>query len=237
MLQIREYVPDIYYNSSRDFQLLAHLFDVVLNAVKTDTDQLVSLPLSVDSDDRLLDLMAFTFGLRFDRSKYTAAQIRNICSVAPELIKTKGSLRSIELLCTAVLRAEGLNDDCTIEVATNNAAITIILPANSTCKDILFEVLPYILPAGMTFNIVQVAVNTRSAIEDPVAIEDIVRYAEHAPTAALKPLNKLKDVSARGLFASSEDSLRLKDNLAQGMAIGGTRTFAIRPTSDMEAED
>ena len=68
MIKIQESVPSIYYNSSRDFQLLGHLFDLVLNSTKTEADLLFNLPLSTNSDDQLLDLMTFTLGLRLEPS-------------------------------------------------------------------------------------------------------------------------------------------------------------------------
>ena len=67
MVKIQESVPQIYYNSSRDFQLIGHLFDLVLNSVKTEADLLFNLPLSTNSDDQLLDLLAFTLGLRLSK--------------------------------------------------------------------------------------------------------------------------------------------------------------------------
>ncbi len=228
MIKIQDSVPNVYYNSSRDFQLLAHLFDVVLNAVKTDVDQLYSLPFSTTSDDRLLDLLAFTFGLKFDRTKYTAAQIRSICSVAAQLMKHKGSIKAIELLCTTVLRAEGMSATCEIERSSSGADIAILLPANATCRDILFEMLPYILPAGMTFNIVQAAANTRAVAIDNIGFSENVVYTEQAPipslNSPLKPIQDLKTpVNRADIFERVDNETEVKlvahPNIASTLSI------------------
>jgi hypothetical protein len=54
MIKLQNYTPEIYYKESRDFQFIGRLFDLVLNAVKTDADLLYHIPLSTDSDEKLL---------------------------------------------------------------------------------------------------------------------------------------------------------------------------------------
>lgn len=152
MIKVQESVPGIYYNSSRDFQLLGHLFDLVLNSVKTEADLIFNLPLSVNSDDQLLDLMAFTLGLRLDKSKYTSKQLRAICSIAPKMMRTKGSISAIKLLCNALMHADGVEG--TFEINDKKTGhLDISITSYLTCRDALQELLPYVVPAGMTFNI------------------------------------------------------------------------------------
>jgi hypothetical protein len=153
MIKIRESVPSVYYNSSRDFQLVAHLFDLVLNSVKTEADILFSLPFSTNSPDQLLDLMAFTFGLRLSKNKYTADQLRAICSVAPQMMKQKGNISAVQLLCTALVRADHVVGGFKVDPDEEAHTLTIYITSYATCGGILREILPYILPAGMTFNI------------------------------------------------------------------------------------
>jgi hypothetical protein len=109
-----------------------------------------NLPLSINSNNQLLDLMAFTLGLRLDKAKYTSEQLRAICSVAPKLMKTKGSITSVKLLCAALMHADRVEGDFEI-TNLNGTELTIYITSYATCKEALQELLPYILPAGMTF--------------------------------------------------------------------------------------
>ena len=50
MINIKNQLPNIYYDTSRDFQILGHLYEVVLNYVKTNADMLYLLPNSIEED-------------------------------------------------------------------------------------------------------------------------------------------------------------------------------------------
>jgi hypothetical protein len=191
MIKIQESVPNIYYNSSRDFQFIGHLFDLVLNAVKTDVDSLYNLPFSTNSDDQLLELLAYTFGLRLDKARYTSKQLRSICSVAPQAMRLKGSLQAVHLFCTALMHAEGLEDLFTLSIPSDNPAeLLITLSVNASCKEILAELLPYVLPAGMVFNIIR---SPQAAIKPSltVAMQDtvIITKDQLRPEARLEKLD------------------------------------------------
>jgi hypothetical protein len=180
---MQDLTPDVYYNNSRDFQFIGRLFDLVLNATKTEADILFSLPLSANSPDHLLSLMATTFGLRLDITKYTSTQLRAICSVAPKLMKYKGSLRAIHYLCSALLRTEGMAEEYLIEQDLNNPChIIISLPTQAKHKAILDELLPYITPAGITYSIRQ-AFFTIKQQEEAYGIADEVMVGTEYSTA------------------------------------------------------
>lgn len=173
MIKIRESVPSVYYDSSRDFQLIGHLFDLVLNSTKTEADLLFNLPLSTNSDDQLLELLAFTLGLRLSKEKYTSAQLRAVCSVAPYIMRNKGSKKAIELLCNALMRADSIEGTSFVDLDGNK--LTLRITDISTCHDILYEILPYIVPAGVVFNIKEMSsfsgyTNTHVGLNDTVAV-------------------------------------------------------------------
>ena len=176
MIKIQESVPGIYYNSSRDFQLLGHLFDLVLNSTKTEADLLFNLPLSTNSDDQLLDLMTFTLGLRLSKAKYTSRQLRAICSVAPKMMRLKGSQQAIELLCTALMRADAAEGNFSLILNDSQTELTVYITSYATCRDALQEVLPYILPAGMVFKIKE-AVGLTYGVETKFNVLDDVKVA------------------------------------------------------------
>lgn len=195
MIRMQELTPEVYYNNSRDFQLLCHLFDLVLNSTKTEADILFNLPLSTNSPDQLLNLMSTTFGLRLDMTKYTAAQLRAICSVAPRLMKYKGSLQAVHYLVAALMRVEGAAEEYLIEQDMNDPYhITISLPTQAKHKAILDEILPYITPAGVTYSIKQ-AYFVITASSTSYNLSQKVRVSKDIPEYA----------PAKGMFIREED--------------------------------
>ena len=207
MIKIQDSVPGIYYNSSRDFQYIGHLFDLVLNAVKTDADLLFNLPLSVNSDDQLLDLMIYTFGLRLDKARYNSKQLRAICSVAPQMLRAKGSSKAVRLLCTALMHADGLEDYFTITVNPDRPELTITLSSLASCKEIILELLPYILPAGMVFNIISTSTADFKAQTKVVLQDEVIINSVTPGTTLVKP-----DISNKSLQTSGSINKNKLDN-------------------------
>lgn len=226
MIKVKNSVPSVYYNSSRDFQLLGHFFDLVLNAVKTEADILFSLPLSTNSPDQLLDLMAFTLGLRLDKSKYNVRQLRAICSVAPKMMRTKGSLTSVNILCTALMHADSIEGDFSVNVSEDGTALTVSISSLATCADILYEILPYIIPAGMVFNIKQ-SNSYDIDITDQYAVNDRVSYAQGGKDYVLTD-SEIQDLelAQAGMFKTNSTAPVLMDNILESTALVPSVTAA-----------
>lgn len=109
-IRLQDMTPSAYYRQSRDFQFIGRLFDVVLNSVKTNADAIYDLPLSADSNDALIDLMALTLGFKL-KHNYPAKQLKAVCSVLPTIMRQKGSKKAAETAIKAILGAEGLKKD------------------------------------------------------------------------------------------------------------------------------
>ena len=41
MIKLQELTPSVYYEQSRDFQFIGRLYDIVLNYIKTNADNLI----------------------------------------------------------------------------------------------------------------------------------------------------------------------------------------------------
>jgi hypothetical protein len=136
--------------------------------------------------------MSFTFGLKLDKAKYTTQQLRSVCSIAPKLMRLKGSRAAIELLCTVLLRAEGiaiatadgLSKSFSVEIAEDAPHVDIYLSRTATCKDILMEILPYILPAGMTYTIKLAGLESKATIQEHFVVSEKVQYTAGAQTTS-----------------------------------------------------
>jgi len=157
MIKIQDLVPDIYYNHSRDFQFIGRLYDVVLNSIKTNSDLVYNVPLSDNSDSRLVDLMALTLGFK-SKHRYNIKQLTAMCSIFMSILRQKGTLNAIDTACKALLTAEGITEDAFIEKETGEngeTIVTIFVPQELTDLNLLKDLLTYILPAGCSCNIIR----------------------------------------------------------------------------------
>lgn len=154
LIKFQDLTPEVYYKRSRDFQYIGRLFDLVLNNAKMNTDIISSLPLNPDMDPRLLDLLALTLGFK-SKHEYNTKQLAALCSIFPFVLRNKGSKLAIETACNALLNAEGITKEASIEVS--NQTVSIFLPSELSDLNLLKDLLNYILPAGMSCSLVQEA--------------------------------------------------------------------------------
>ena len=154
LIKFQDLTPEVYYKRSRDFQYIGRLFDLVLNNAKMNTDIISSLPLNPDMDPRLLDLLALTLGFK-SKHEYNTKQLAALCSIFPFVLRNKGSKLAIETACNALLNAEGITKEASIEVG--NQTVSIFLPSELSDLNLLKDLLNYILPAGMSCSLIQEA--------------------------------------------------------------------------------
>ena len=154
MIKLQDYTPEVYYRESRDFQFIGRLYDLVLNYVKTNADLIYSLPLSDNSDNQFIDLMAMTLGFHA-KHKYTSQQLKAICFVLSEIIRNKGTIKALTIACDAIFHAEGIQGQFDYELTNNNTNIVIYLPQELSDTTLLNDLFEYILPAGMSCQIIK----------------------------------------------------------------------------------
>ena len=154
MIKLQNYTPEVYYRESRDFQFIGRLYDLVLNYVKTNVDLIYSLPLSDNSDNQFIDLMAMTLGFHA-KHKYTSQQLKAICFVLSEIIRNKGTIKALTIACDAIFHAEGIQGQFDYELTNNNTNIVIYLPQELSDTTLLNDLFEYILPAGMSCQIIK----------------------------------------------------------------------------------
>lgn len=167
MIKLQDYTPDVYYNESRDFQFIGRLYDIILNYVKTNVDLLYDLPLSDNSDSQFIELLAFTLGFQ-PKHKYTAKHLRAICSVFSDILRNKGTIQSVLIACYAIFNAEGIDGGVEYELLNNSTHFKLYLPPELKDTTLLVDVLNYIIPAGMSFDITKTVLlngNTTTEID------------------------------------------------------------------------
>ena len=232
LIKFQDLTPEVYYKRSRDFQYIGRLFDLVLNNAKMNTDIISSLPLNPDMDPRLLDLLALTLGFK-SKHEYNTKQLAALCSIFPFVLRNKGSKLAIETACNALLNAEGITKEASIEVS--NQTVSIFLPSELSDLNLLKDLLNYILPAGMSCSLVQEATLVPPSSTTLVNYQDyVINYTNTSKESeAIWADAKGKSVILRqtGTNATSAKEQRAKDHA--GVFVN---TSIVRQTAEPESK-
>jgi hypothetical protein len=177
MILTQKQVPSVYYEHSRDFQLLGRLWDLVLNYIKTNSELLYNLPISDNSDERLLDLMTMTLGFK-SKHKYNNQQLKALCSCFIKIIKNKGNITSITDACNTLVAAEGIKEVIYIDTSelTTKNKIILYTPQELSDINLLKDLFDYILPAGLNCEIIKTLKVTKE-ISTSFSYSDSVKWS------------------------------------------------------------
>lgn len=175
MINLYNQVPTVYLKASRDFQYLSWLVNIVLNSVKHNVDDLYDLPMS-KADPRLTELLAMTLGFKIKRD-YDKDQLATLVSIIPKILKYKGTEKAIRLAGEALLRTSGATGR--FDVTSDGNTVEVLLPKNLVDITLFMDLMPYILPAGMTCRVIR-----KTKLQDPPITE--VGIETGAPVAHLQ---------------------------------------------------
>ena len=197
MIKLQELTPSVYYEQSRDFQFIGRLYDIVLNYIKTNADNLYTLPIGKNMDEKLLNLLAFTLGFQ-SKHHYNSKQLLAICSVLPLILKNKGSLNAILIAVNSILYAEGISQALDYEFKNNN--LVLYLSQDLSDLTLLKDIMIYILPAGIGCDMIK-KIQIVNKIETILTTTDTVKVYKDAANKFNKILN-LRDDKEKGILAS-----------------------------------
>lgn len=162
MFRVQDNIPEVYINESRDFQILARLYDTLFSGVRYDIDTLVNLLDATQIKDRMLELLCTKVGF-FPRIDIDANILKYIVASFPYIIKNKGNRMGIEAAVNAILKSEySSNIDIAPRIIINNKEsnevyqpYTVYIFTRLTIfnKEALDEVMRYVLPAGYTYQL------------------------------------------------------------------------------------
>lgn len=191
MIKLQELTPSVYYEQSRDFQFIGRLYDIVLNYIKTNADNLYTLPIGKNMDEKLLNLLAFTLGFQ-SKHHYNSKQLLAICSVLPLILKHKGSLNAILIAVNSILYAEGINQALDYEFKDNN--LVLYLSPDLSDLTLLKDIMIYILPAGIGCDMIK-EIKSVNKIETILTTKDEVTVYKDVASK----FNKILDVRDDGI--------------------------------------
>lgn len=193
MINLYNLVPSVYVNASRDFQYLVWLFNIVLNSVKHNVDDLYDLP-NNKTDPKLTELLALTLGFKVKRN-YDQKQLLALISIFPSILKYKGTYKAIKMAGEALIAASGSSGS--FEYRKQDNTLIVLLPKELVDTTLFIDLLPYILPAGMSCHIVR-KTQTKVNITTEVKHKDEIIYE------SIKDLGWGESLS--GLYASGENN-------------------------------
>lgn len=214
MIKFSNQVPLVYPNTSRDFQYLCWLFDIVLNSVKHNVDSIYNLP-NNKAEPKLTELLALTLGFKIKRN-YDQNQLSALVAALPRILRYKGTKTAVDMAGNALIAASGAaghfkseTSDDTEELSKGELRVTF--PVGLVDISLFTDLLEYILPAGMTCKIVrkneiQQTPTTELNYEDnSVAnwIPDLDWQPEEWPDQTLPGLANMFDVSSTNVNFSN----------------------------------
>lgn len=232
LIKFQDLTPEVYYKRSRDFQYIGRLFDLVLNNAKMNTDIISSLPLNPDMDPRLLDLLALTLGFK-SKHEYNTKQLAALCSIFPFVLRNKGSKLAIETACNALLNAEGITKEASIEVS--NQTVSIFLPSELSDLNLLKDLLNYILPAGMSCSLVQEATLVPPSSTTLVNYQD---YVVNYTNTSKKSKDLWDEVTSKSIILkqTGTNATSAKEQRAKDHAGVFVNTSIVRQTAEQETK-
>lgn len=217
LIKLYDLVPQVYSNASRDFQYLSWLINIVLNSVKHNVDDLYNLP-NNHADPRLAELLALTLGFKVKRN-YDQNQLVALVSIIPGILRNKGTEKAVEMTGRALLKAAGVAGEFKV-VSTTNNELEVLFPRELTDMSLFIDLLPYILPAGMTCRIVR-----KTAFEQgyntKLGYSDELRFAVQDDTdiANMRDIDKSENIIFANLAPTTEGTYTLNTGLLDNVVI------------------
>jgi hypothetical protein len=200
MIKIKDQIPSVYYDASRDFQILGHLYEVLLNYTKTNADMLYLLPNGIEADTRTTELLATTLGFKLRRN-YDKEQLAALVSIFPQLLKIKGTQRAVELAGNALVKASGVPGVFSSKI--ENHVLTINIPIELSDITLFIDLLPYIIPFGIRVSIVRTT-TIKKTVSLPIDTAAVMRKA--LPSTETEHEKFLRHPLGLAQFTEHEDS-------------------------------
>lgn len=176
MIKTEKLVPEVYYDRSRDFQLLGRICEFLFNYLKTGTNAIENTIFSDTFDLSLIDLMTSTLGFR-KAHEYDAQQLLAFCSAFPYLLRNKGNIKSIECILTLISNVQNIAEPIMVNV--NDGVLEVFVSEKISDLALFEDVLDYILPAGISCRIINASLITSTKTEE-YKLVDTLRHTEYA---------------------------------------------------------
>ena len=155
MIDVIKQTPHEYSAQSRDYQVIARLYTALFNYTKMYIDNLSIWDTNID--DKLINLRARTLNFVTEHSWDTATDsLEAITTCFKYLMRQKGTIKALEYCIDILMRIENIQGEALDQVITfNNYNVTIRVPENLLTLGVIEDLIKYLLPAGLTYNIIK----------------------------------------------------------------------------------
>lgn len=203
--------PEVYSKESRDFQLIARLYDAVFNNIKMGSDIITSTGYLNDNfDPKLLSLAAYTNGF-ISKHIYDNKDLYAILSSFKAIIKEKGTKNAIETALKVLLKSQSIKANYKVTVDLINYQIKIFV--DYTLKDLILlkDLFEYILPTGFTYRLYSYSGNNDIPTSN-------ITLAEAQPVTSTATTATLSEIVKEN---ASDTSTQAGGNINSTFVVGG----------------
>lgn len=150
MFLVENNVPDVYVKESRDFQLIARLYDLALQSTRFSIDSMDYISDTSKCNNTILPLIGTKVGF-FTENKISDDTLRKILAAFPFIIKYKGSIEGVQLVLNLFERIT--NTKVAIQETSDSSVILIRFFNYMLNVELLYELLEYIRPVGLIIKV------------------------------------------------------------------------------------
>ena len=153
MIDIVKQTPWEYSSQSRDYQVIARLYTALFNYVKMYIDNMSIWDINIDN--KLTMLRAKTLNFEPDHS-WDLDDLEAVTTCFKYLIRNKGTVKALEYCVDILMRIENIVGESINDVVTmSQYNVTIKVPENLFTLGIIEDLVKYLLPSGLTYNIIR----------------------------------------------------------------------------------
>lgn len=155
MFDLRNNVPPVYVNESRDFQLMCVLFNLVQNSTKFEIDSMLNILDIDDCSDALLPFLQSKLGFIVPKnSTYTSDEIRSVLKGFIDVVRHKGSRVGIKKAVDTYLNSQHIPTTSSIDVVhdviNSEFKLQVYIERSVSSTKLLDDLLRYVIPTGYT---------------------------------------------------------------------------------------
>lgn len=224
MIDIVKQTPREYSSQSRDYQVIARLYTALFNYVKMHIDNMNVWEPNIDN--RLAMLRAKTLNFEPDHS-WDLDDLESITTCFKYLMIRKGTASALEYCVDILMRIENIVGESISDIVSiKNYNVTIKVPENLVTLGIVEDLVKYLLPSGLTYDIVKYKsyniddlLYTHMYVNEPSSVTP-VNDDEASPDGAVISY-KYIDKSER-MFVGSDLATSNKDSILDEKSVVGT---------------
>ena len=198
MIDVIKQTPIQYSVQSRDYQVLARLYTALYNLNKMYIDDTQIWDTNIDN--KLSNLRATTLNF-IPKHDWDLDELDTIMYCFKYIMKRKGTIQALSFCLTIFLRIKKLTgeiSDSRGSVEFEDNEVLIKVPGILTTSGIIEDLFDYLLPAGLTYRILEYRRYDVGDVPNKVGVSDDVSVLDLFETSEMGIYNDTLDSSSAG---------------------------------------